>query len=673
MTSIDTTTENTIYDALDDNFFVQNGNVFGATAILGTNDSNALTFETNNNERMRIDVGGNIGIGTFSPSQRMDVNGSVTANRYYDRNNASYYVDPAGTSMLNTTYTHGAMYVGNSAADSTDIYLADRLYDWDNTGYYLDPGSTSRLNRTDITDLRTDIFYDRNNTAYYVDPASTGTAAKFAGAVEIGDGEIYQSGGTMYVEAPWALRFESSNGMPTGSISVEGAASLSNDFGDGGLWLDGYVYSGGGVGSVHLEGGHEQENWIGQGITIGDMFHDPHSTGNTPDPEANLARVHIKNLTIEYDILPIQTCPPGWVSLGNVDGGGAEDCQQIAGLIVEDGRTGLGTKFPSYKLHVNGTAYAVGAAGALSDERHKKDIITIGNGLDTILDLNPVSYEWIDPLDNGMQGTQFGFVAQEVESVMPSIVLTQDNKERTKGLKYTEFIPLTVKAIQEQNTLITTNTSELVLKATVNSVQELQVDTGNKFVIASEMLNEIDADILELYSITSAQLNLIDQVKTRMNALESDMEIVDSMQTELKNMMIALDADKLVYTDDAGDLTLAGVLNVATIVADVIETSELNVDSVQVEVMGKAAIAGQGMIGADNTKEITIKTTAIQSDSMVLLTPQSPLTQSLAVSQINCDDNDDNCTGFKVELSETIDESTGFNWFIVNAKKEDIK
>ena len=38
---------------------------------------------------------------------------------------------------------------------------------------------------------------------------------------------------------------------------------------------------------------------------------------------------------------------------------------------------GIGTTSPSYKLHVNGTAYAVGAAGALSDVRHKTNINNI--------------------------------------------------------------------------------------------------------------------------------------------------------------------------------------------------------------------------------------------------------------------------------------------------------
>jgi hypothetical protein len=118
--------------------------------------------------------------------------------------------------------------------------------------------------------------------------------------------------------------------------------------------------------------------------------------------------------------------------------------------LKQGGDVGIGTASPSYKLHVAGTAYATGAAGALSDRRHKKDIEALTEGaLETILRLRPVTYQWKDPYDSGMEGKQLGFVAQEVEDILPQTVLTEDDEERTKGLKYNEFIPLLTKAIQE--------------------------------------------------------------------------------------------------------------------------------------------------------------------------------------------------------------------------------
>jgi len=46
--------------------FIQNGNIFGGTANLGTNDNQSLQFKTYNVTRMTIGTNGNIGIGTSS-------------------------------------------------------------------------------------------------------------------------------------------------------------------------------------------------------------------------------------------------------------------------------------------------------------------------------------------------------------------------------------------------------------------------------------------------------------------------------------------------------------------------------------------------------------------------------------------------------------------------------
>jgi hypothetical protein len=126
-------------------------------------------------------------------------------------------------------------------------------------------------------------------------------------------------------------------------------------------------------------------------------------------------------------------------------------------IVYEGGNLGVGTTGPSYKLHVEGTAYATGAAGALSDIRHKNNVVSTSKGLNEILQLNPVEFEWNEDkiVDDGMKGTHIGFIAQEVKDILPNTVLIESNEENTLGLKNNEFIPILVKAIQEQQTLIT--------------------------------------------------------------------------------------------------------------------------------------------------------------------------------------------------------------------------
>lgn len=55
---------NVATSSLASGFFQNGGNSFGASAVLGTNDSNSLAFETNNSTRVTIDTSGNVGIGT---------------------------------------------------------------------------------------------------------------------------------------------------------------------------------------------------------------------------------------------------------------------------------------------------------------------------------------------------------------------------------------------------------------------------------------------------------------------------------------------------------------------------------------------------------------------------------------------------------------------------------
>jgi len=63
--------------SLSSGFFQQGGNSFGATAVLGTNDANNLEFETGGSTKMTILSGGNVGIGTSTPSEVLSVAGNI--------------------------------------------------------------------------------------------------------------------------------------------------------------------------------------------------------------------------------------------------------------------------------------------------------------------------------------------------------------------------------------------------------------------------------------------------------------------------------------------------------------------------------------------------------------------------------------------------------------------
>lgn len=99
-----------------------------------------------------------------------------------------------------------------------------------------------------------------------------------------------------------------------------------------------------------------------------------------------------------------------------------------------------------------------------SDKRLKKDIQPLTSALDKVMKMKPVSYHWIK--DDG--NTHLGFLAQELEQVLPEVVRKPESKrtftdgrtpptgEDMYAVNYSEIIPVLVKAIQEQQIQIKT-------------------------------------------------------------------------------------------------------------------------------------------------------------------------------------------------------------------------
>lgn len=114
--------------------------------------------------------------------------------------------------------------------------------------------------------------------------------------------------------------------------------------------------------------------------------------------------------------------------------------------------------------------YATNGAIQTSDENLKKNIKPISYGINEVMQLNPITYYWKEEKCNSLiipdakKQLKLGFIAQEVENIIPEVVYTDTYKSKTYesdevekveaariGINYEELIPVLVKAKQEQN------------------------------------------------------------------------------------------------------------------------------------------------------------------------------------------------------------------------------
>jgi len=117
----------------------------------------------------------------------------------------------------------------------------------------------------------------------------------------------------------------------------------------------------------------------------------------------------------------------------------------------------------AYKLQVNSQIFATNATIATSDIRFKENIQPLDKGLEIINKLKPVKFNFISTTENNFsEFDEIGFIAQDVEGALSTELfakavvkkLDEDKEDSALGLMTEKFIPILVKAIQEQQALI---------------------------------------------------------------------------------------------------------------------------------------------------------------------------------------------------------------------------
>lgn len=129
-------------------------------------------------------------------------------------------------------------------------------------------------------------------------------------------------------------------------------------------------------------------------------------------------------------------------------------------VVSSVGHLGLGMSAPAHLIHLNGGAYCDGTGAwiAGSSVRWKENIAPLTDGMKTLKQLHPVSYNRKETPGK----TTMGFIAEEVGKVLPTVV-DWDRYEAgyAEGYDHLAILALAVEAIKELNQKLQTENSTL--------------------------------------------------------------------------------------------------------------------------------------------------------------------------------------------------------------------
>jgi hypothetical protein len=343
-----------------------------SSGILGTGTYLPMTFHTGGSERMRIDTSGNVGIGTSSPSAKLDV-AVAGANLVQQLSGTSGVFTRLGTASSSFYQVHNGttdtfLYTQEASALRFGTNAAERMR--------IDSSGNVGIG-TSSPNFRLQLNTATASAAQYlqITNGSTGSAA--------GDGMLVgvdaSNEAICWMQENAALKFATNN---TERMRI-------NSSGDVLMGTTSGLVAGA---KAFFSSGY---SWIYRNSST--------STDGTLDIYSNWGATARNVLRIQTD--------------GNV-------------------------------LNFNNSY------GSLSDATLKENIVDASPKLDDLLNVKIRNFNMI-----GDDNKQIGVIAQELEEVFPSMV--SEGEDGIKSVKYSVFVPMLIKAIQELNAKVTALEAQL--------------------------------------------------------------------------------------------------------------------------------------------------------------------------------------------------------------------
>jgi len=666
-----------------------------------------------------INSAGNVGIGTTSPGYMLDIKKINTAQLALGVTN-----DPTGY--------NGLMEVNYNALNSFNLSLGTNTFlQFDVTPSYtttlgvpyLNASINSRVYIPSFVGIGTtnpEANLEINDSATQYRTASNSSLAKFGGYMGTLSTTHYPLIANLNLRVPSITE--------SGSITVDNASTL---------YIEGapsVVAAGNANYALYSATG---KNYFGGNVGIGTTAPtNPLQVADTAGIRSGTASKYVDIFTSGEgnDINSSHTLHFNYsnnqaVSIGQ---GGTSN-------LFVSGNMGIGTTAPTYTLDVKSTGTDIarfngtnstgctlsdgGVIACSSDRNLKKNILETQLGLDAVMSLRPVEFNWNSQQDGDRKS--LGFIAQEVEQIAPSLVMTDSNGY--KQLNSIGLIPLLAKAIQEQQDILN-QVQDDTLKAQ-DDIGEVEEQT----VTLSELTTKVnawDAIIIPLQTIVKEIQDMFISLQTQLGLVRTDVDTtkdqVASLSASLNSMNVDYTSWKEAIASGSGvlgasnsalldklatvssllvkdDLEVGGktttfdlaVLNKLT--SGVIEIGagvagdEINsAGGIRFQTLaqgpidfmnGKVVIDVDGSITAKHLKldttdftsstagtsvlkagktTIQVDTTSITSDSLVFITPITLTDIPIAVTQKSTS------IGFTVTIPQTISKDLEFQWLVIN-------
>jgi hypothetical protein len=475
----------------------------------GTNSRSRITFRTRTQPAMTVDSSEYVGIGTVNPRQRLHVQGTAritgssgTATTITGRNadgDISNVTIGEGLSLTGGTLTATAGgnnwgLTGNTGSNPANNFIGTA----DSQAVVIRTNNAEQLRVTAVGDVG--VGTNNPQTKMHLNAGSfrvsSGSTPLTADAIEV----INDGGGPDRNDNITIRSYGSSTKPSFGTSSSRGtvATPQNSQAGDN----IGNIYFNARVNGNDQNQGIISNQYLGDGTTNKSRM--VFSTSNEPamgiDSNGNVGigtiapKVKLQArgaLLIAADVNPSHANGAlfSWNTI-RANTGEAE--------FVNYRGTGLGG-FRFYEVDPGGsTAKAIypnnyiayiqpgtGNYTTQSDARVKSNINTISDGLEKVMQLNPVSYDLHSnkAIKNGIVVTtgndrtikSVGFLAQELQKVLPeAVIVPKDPANDLYSVSYATVVPLLTKAIQELNTKVEKLEAENAqLRADAGTVTEL--------------------------------------------------------------------------------------------------------------------------------------------------------------------------------------------------------